>query len=145
MAAGVGVQLLGASIYWDHYIRILIAVKDQTGSGGWYGEHLSHGHYLPAFSPLRGQWWLLRHLYHDDPDLDRDAPWKSLVPYPANLSDGWYRARLDWWLLEYTSNGPKPRVATALLLILLTATAATGALALRRPRRDEERQGAPAL
>ena len=88
VAAGVAVQLLGASIYWDHYIRMLIAVKDQTGAGGWYQEHLSHGHYIPAFSPLRGQWWLLRHLIHDDPELDRDAPWKSVVPYPVEPDRG---------------------------------------------------------
>lgn len=140
IAAGVGVQLLGASIYWDHYIRILIAVKDQTGAGGWFGEHLSHGHYLPAFSPLRGQAWLLRHLIHQDPDLDRDAPWKSLVPFPADLHDGWNRLRLDWWMLEFTDAAGKARVAVVLLAIMLAATAATGRRALRRPRRDEERQ-----
>jgi hypothetical protein len=144
VAAGVAVQLLGASLYWDHYIRALIAVKDQTGSGGWYQEHLSHGHYLPAFSPLRGQWWMLRHLVRDDPDLDRDAPWKSLIPFPANLSDAWTRLRLDWWLLEFTTDEPRPRVAATLLLILAAATAGTGVLALRRSRRDEERELAPA-
>ena len=146
VAAGVAVQLLGASIYWDHYIRALIAVKDQTGAGGWFQEHLSHGHYIPAFSPLRGQWWLLRHLVHDDPELDHDAPWKSIVPYPANMSDTWTRERLDWWLLEYVQGGDaRPKVGAALLLLMLAATAATGVVALRRPRRDEQRQVAPAL
>ena len=139
-------QLLGASIYWDHYIRVLIAVKDQTGAGGWYQEHLSHGHYIPAFSPLRGQWWLLRHLVHDDPDLDRDAPWKSIMPYPANLDEAWTRLRLDWWLLEFTQGGDsRPRVAATLLLLMMAATAGTGALALRRPRRDQQRQLAATL
>lgn len=141
VTVGVGVQLLGASIYWDHYIRVLIAVKDQTGAWAWYQEHLSHGHYLPAFSPLRGQWWLLRHLVRDDPDLDRDAPWKSLVPQPANMSEAWNRTRIDWWLLEFTTgDAPRPKVALAILLLLAAATTATGVAALRRPRRDEERQ-----
>lgn len=141
VAGGVCVQLLGASIYWDHYIRILIAAKDQTGGGGWFQEHLSHGHYIPAFSPLRGQWWLLRHLAHDDPDLDRDAPWKSVIPYPVNLSDGWARLRLDWWLVEFTTGQPPhPRVAALLLILFGVGTLGTGVLALRRPRRDEERE-----
>jgi hypothetical protein len=145
IAAGVAVQLLGASIYWDHYIRVLIAVKDQTGAGGWFQEHLSHGHYIPAFSPLRGQWWMLRHLVHDDGELDRDAPWHSIIPYPANLTDAWTRVRLDWWPLEYMQGtDARPKVGAALLLIMLSATAATGALALRRPRREEERQVLPA-
>jgi hypothetical protein len=141
IAAGVAVQLLGASIYWDHYIRVLISVKDQTGAGGWFQEHLTHDHYIPAFSPLRGQWWLLRHLIHQDPELDRDAPWHSIVPYPANMSEAWTRTRLDWWLLEYVQpNDSRPKVAAALLLLMLSATTATGVLALRRPRRDEQRQ-----
>jgi hypothetical protein len=144
VAAGVAVQLLGASIYWDHYIRALISVKDQLGSGGWYQEHLSHGHYIPAFSPLRGQWWLLRHLVKNDPDLDQDAPWKSIVPYPANMSEAWQRVRLDWWLLEFWQSDAKRRVDFALLFVMLSATAATGALALRGPRDDEQRQRAAA-
>jgi hypothetical protein len=134
IAAGVYVQLLGASIYWDHYIRVLIAVKDQTGAGGWFQEHLSHGHYIPAFSPLRGQHWLLRHLVHDDPELDEDAPWHSIVPYPSNMSEAWTRVRLDWWMLEYVQGTEKhAKVAASLLLLMLAATTATGVWALRRP------------
>jgi hypothetical protein len=146
VAWGVQTQLLGASIYWDQYIRALIAVKDQTGAGGWFQEHLSHGHYIPAFSPLRGQHWLLRHMVHEDPDLDRDAPWKSIVPFPSNMTETWTRIRLDWWLLEFGGgeNG-RPKVAAVLLLIMLLSTTATGVLALRRPRRDEERQVLAAL
>jgi hypothetical protein len=146
IAWGVHTQLLGASIYWDHYIRSLIAVKDQTGAGGWFQEHLSHGHYIPAFSPLRGQRWLLRHLVHDDPELDHDAPWKSIVPFPSNMTDTWTRIRLDWWFLEFVQGtDARPKVGVVLLLLMLAATAVTGAFALRRPRRDEERQIAPAL
>ncbi len=145
VAAGVAVQLLGASIYWDHYIRVLIAVKDQTGASGWFQEHLSHGHYIPAFSPLRGQWWMLRHLVHNDDALDADAPWRSIVPYPSNMTEAWTRVRLDWWMLEYLQgDAARPKVAAALLLLMLSATTATGVLALRRPRRDEQRQALPA-
>jgi hypothetical protein len=138
VSAGVAVQLLGASIYWDHYIRVLIAVKDQTGAPGWYQEHLSHGHYLPAFSPLRGQTWLLSHLVRNDPELDHDAPWKSLMPAPTDLTEAWSRVRLDWWLFEFAGAEQqakkKPLVTVALLLVMLSATAMSGAWALRRRR-----------
>jgi hypothetical protein len=101
LACALIVQLLGASLYWDHYIRILIAVKDQTGAYGWFTEHLSHGHFIPEFSPIRGHAWMLSHLVRNDPELDRDAPWKSVIPQPANLTDAWSRMRLDWWLLDW--------------------------------------------
>jgi hypothetical protein len=134
LLGGVGlfVQILGASLYWDHYIRILIAMKDQTGAPGWFVDSLSHGHYLPPFSPLRGHFWMLRHLVRQDPDLDRDAPWKVLVPQPADLSDGWRRMRLDWWLLEYTTGiDPSPKVAGAIAGIFVAGTVG-GWLTLRR-------------
>ena len=102
LALGLGVQLLGAVFYWDHYIRMLIAVKDLTGASGWYQENLSHGHYIPEFSPLRGHWWMLKHLWHDDADLDRDAPWKVVMPLPADMTEGWRRMRVDWWPLDWT-------------------------------------------
>lgn len=143
VTAGVCVQLLGASIYWDHYIRVLITIKDQTGGAGWFTEHLSHDHYIPVFSPLRGQAWLLAHLVHNDPELDRDAPWKSVIPFPMNLKETWQRVRLDWWLLEFVNpDDPHPRAAAVLLLLFAAGTAASGVWALRRPRRDEERQRA---
>jgi hypothetical protein len=134
---GVGVQLLGASIYWDHYIRVLIAVKETTGAGGWFQEHLSHGHYIPVFSPLRGQAWLLSHVVRNDPQLDRDPPWKSLMPAPVQLQEAWTRVRLDWWLLEFLGNEPRdrrPKVAAVLLALMVSSTAASGLWALRRPR-----------
>ena len=68
------------------------------------------------------------------------------MPYPANTSDAWTRVRIDWWLLEFAQgDNARPRVAAALLLMMLAATTATGVLALRRPRRDQERQVASAL
>jgi len=103
-AVGIAVQLLGASIYWDHYIRLLITLKDQTGASGWFKESLTQGHYIPVFSPLVGQAWLLGHLVRRDSDLDHDAPWKSILPQSANLSETWSRLRIDWWALEWVTN-----------------------------------------
>ncbi len=149
VALGVSVQLLGASLYWDHYIRVLIAVKDQTGAPGWFRESLSHGHYIPVFSPLVGQAWLLRHLVTNDPDLDSDAPWKSIIPQTTRLAEAWARLRLDWWALDWLTekepwrpeNRPKvvmpwrsPYVATGFVLALLAGVAVWSARGLRRPR-----------
>ena len=68
------------------------------------------------------------------------------MPYPSNTSDTWTRVRLDWWMLEFAQGTDgKPKVAAVLLLLMVAATTATGVLALRRPRRDEERQVLPAL
>src|SRR5207248_2024805 len=117
-----------------HYIRILTAVKDQTGAVGWFLENLSHAHYIPSFSPLRGQWWLLRHLANSDPDLDRDAPWKSVVPQPASFEDVWRRLRPDWWLLDWTQDGPdrSPKAGGCILFLLLGGTAYSGWMTRRR-------------
>jgi hypothetical protein len=129
LAGGIAANALGASLYWDHYIRVLIAVKDQAGAAGWYREHLSHGHYIPSFSPLVGHAWMLRHLVARDPALDRDAPWKDIMPTPVDLSDAWSRLRPDWWLLDWVE---RDLVAGLVLLGLLAGGAAAGALSLRR-------------
>jgi hypothetical protein len=105
VTAGALVQLLGASLYWDHYIRVLITVKDAGGAPGWFSDALSHGHYIPLFSPISGHWWLLSHLIRRDPDLDADAPWKYLVPQVISYDEAWNRARLDWWPVEWIHDG----------------------------------------
>jgi len=140
LGLGLTVQILGATLYWDHYIRILIAVKDQTGASGWFGENLSHGHYIPAFSPLRGQVWLLRHLVRQDPDLDRDAPWKSVMPLPADLTDGWRRLRVDWWPLDWLDEKTLAPVwrGWAFLLVLYSGAFAAGMSLLSSARRSDE-------
>jgi hypothetical protein len=133
LGVSVGVQLLGAVFYWDHYIRILIAVKDETGASGWFHENLSHGHYIPVFSPLRGHWWMLRHVVHGDPDLSRDAPWKPAVPQPARLEEAWGRIRVDWWILNFTDGANRQQLAAAVALFsFLTAATVLSAWSLRR-------------
>jgi hypothetical protein len=133
IGAGIGMQILGATFYWDHYIRVLISVKDEAGAAGWFQENLSHGHYVPVFSPIRGQWWLLRHWLHQDADLDRDAPWKSVVPQPVHLEDAWGRLRLDWWILNFTDGASKAQLyAAAGLFSLFTALTVYSGILVRR-------------
>jgi hypothetical protein len=154
LATGAAVQLLGASIYWDHYIRLLISHKDQTGGAGWFRESLTQAHYVPAFSPLVGQAWLLRHLVTRDEQLDRDAPWKPVVPMNANFSDTWSRLRLDWWPLEFLGNrepwrvgqrppqlrgeAPVPYAATGIFFGVLALGVWVGARGVRRSLRGAE-------
>jgi len=132
LGAGVAVQFLGAAFYWDHYLRALIAVKDQTGASGWFTENLTHGHYIPEFSPLRGHLWMLSHLIRQDPDLARDAPWRQVIPVPADQSDVWHRMRGDLWVADWHEGSPWPGAALAGALATGTTIAA---LRLRRRRR----------
>jgi hypothetical protein len=132
LGAGLCVQVLGALFYWDHYIRILIAAKDETGAAGWFQENLSHGHYIPVFSPLRGHLWLLRHMLRGDAEIDRDAPWKQVVPQPATLGDNWSRTRPDWWLLNFLEGDNKARLGGTLMFTVLTFATLATSLRLRR-------------
>ncbi len=121
--SGLAVQILGAAFYWDHYIRILIAVKDQTGASGWFQEMLTQGHYIPQFSPVRGHLWLLEHFVRGDPDLNADAPWHLLVPQPVDLAARWGALRIDWWALDLAGTP----LGSRMIVVLLFAVGWTGA------------------
>ncbi len=135
-AAGVFVQLLGATIYWDHYIRILIAIKDQTGASGWFQENLSHGHYIPGFSPLQGHWWILKSWITRDPMPLRSAPWQHVVPQGFRLEETFHRARLDWWFLDWVRDWNWMMIYGVVLMALLLGGFG---LALGAVRRDRSR------
>jgi hypothetical protein len=137
LALGLWVQLLGAAFYWDHYIRGLLAVKNQTGASGWFDVSLLHGDFIPMFSPIVGHYWMLKHLVARDPDLDRDAPWKFQIPRPANLSDVWQRMTLDWWPLNFAS---APGAGAALGGLFAGGALASGWW-LRRGLRSMELEG----
>jgi hypothetical protein len=142
VAGSLAVQVLGASFYWDHYIRILIAIKDDTGASGWFTEHLSHGHFIPEFSPIRGHAWLLSHAIRRDPELDHDAPWKPVLASPANLAEQWSRVRFDWWFLEWIDppkGVPAAPVPGAVALALAIDLAALSADSFRRKLAPRER------
>jgi len=131
VAGGIAVQLLGSSFYWDHYIRALIAVKDQTGAPGWFQENLTHGHYIPSFSPIAGQWWMLKHYVTQTPDLARDAPWRNERIAPADLTEAWNRLRIDWWGLDWIDIEGKPDPYFLSLLVLLVGGSILSGIGLR--------------
>ncbi len=136
VAAGIGVQLLGNALYWDHFIRIAIDVKNQwlgqpNRSGSYIAER-GRGHcdscfedtyellWTPAFQPIRGHWWLVKSLARDDTPADAqlDAPWRTYTTLPVHLETTYPRARIDWWGL-LVKDAPATRTAGALVLVFL--------------------------
>jgi hypothetical protein len=98
LGAGLAVQLLGGVFYWDHFMRVLVGINHQTAmSYRWSEDHLSLGYFVPEFSPVLGHWWLFKHWWRADPDLNRDAPWRGLIRGPLYLKEDWKELRLDFW------------------------------------------------
>jgi hypothetical protein len=150
VALGISVQLLGNALYWDHFIRIAIDVKNQ-----WLGQPDRSGSYIaargrghcdscfedtyellwtPAFQPIRGHWWLIGSLARgaSAEDAQRDAPWRTYTRLPVQLSANYARARIDWWGLIWLEDAPR---TWPLGLAVLLGLAAAMAWAVRRWRR----------
>ncbi|MBL9006020.1 MAG: hypothetical protein JNJ46_17330 [Myxococcales bacterium] len=120
LLAGAVVQLLGASLYWDHFLRIAQTVRDALGGPVWSPDYLPHVYFIPQFAPLRGYPWLLSHMLRRDPNLSADAPWRTLFAHPIDVSSHFGRLRLDFWILDW---GSHPVLATAIVCSLLVAAA----------------------
>jgi hypothetical protein len=143
LGAGVAVQLLGGAFYWDHYMRILVAIKNQTGMYRWSEDHVVHGYFVPEFSPIRGHWWLFKHWWRKDPDLNRDVPWKGLVKGKLHLKDDWKELRIDWWGVDWLKGKPKNvvRLGWWTFGILAGGLLASGWGIRRRLRRESTSPG----
>lgn len=131
---GTVIQLLGSSLYWDHFLRIAQTVRDAMGGPLWSPDYLPHVYFVPQFAPLRGYPWLLSHMARGDANLAADAPWRSLYTQPIDLSTHFPRLRIDYWLLDW---GRQPLIG-GLLLGLLLLGAGLSARALYRGLRAEE-------
>ena len=114
---GLSVSLLGCSLYWDHYCRVLAAVQRQALSPRFSEDHHPLGYFVPQFSPIVGHAWLLTHVLRHDPDLLRDPPWHKLLSGPLDLRDEQARLRLDLWTRDWLY-GPQRRYGFGLLLLL---------------------------
>lgn len=147
--AGVFVQVVGGIFYWDHFIRLAREAQSQwlgnarrsgaafpdTGNDcGPCIEDLYGLNWLPAFQPIEGHFWLLRHraLGHKWERAELDAPWHRYTSLKLDLSHPYDRARIDWWLLEW--KGKQRKVGVALFLVFLTGMAGATVVCLRRPR-----------
>jgi hypothetical protein len=161
VGAGIAVNLLGSALYWDHFIRISIEVKNQwlghPNRSGAYIPERGRGHcdscfedtfqllWTPAFQPIKGHWWLVKSIARgDDSDgkeAQLDAPWRRYTTLSMNLGSTYPRARLDWWGLLWIKDAPHTWVAGLLVLLVLTAGAAFGIIRWIRLHRS----GIPAV
>lgn len=155
VAAGITVQLLGCALYWDHFIRVAIDVKNQwlgqpNRSGSYIAER-GRGHcdscfedtyellWTPAFQPVSGHWWLVRSLARGDTpqQAQRDAPWRRYTTLDVNLATTYPRARIDWWGLLWLKDAPHTRLPGMVLLLVFVAGLAFGVWRWLRLHRTE--------
>jgi hypothetical protein len=103
-AASVGVQILGCCFWWGMYQRI---VKLTRGAGP---EHLSYTStvFNPTMSPIVGHAWMLKHWILDDPDLDRDCPFRDLLD-PVPDMNAHANVPIDFWAHHWYTQGGTPR------------------------------------
>jgi hypothetical protein len=150
---GASVQVLGTSLYWDHFIRIAIDVKNQwlgqPNRAGSYIAEKGRGHcdscfedtyeilWTPAFQPIRGHAWLLRSLARGDTpaEAQADAPWRAYTTLPVRLEATYPRARIDWWGLLWISDAKQTFVGGLVTLLMLLASLGYGAAAWVRLHR----------
>jgi len=146
VALGIAVNLLGSALYWDHFIRISIDVKNQwlgqPNRSGAYIPDRGRGHcdscfedtyqilWTPAFQPIKGHWWLVASIARGDaPDgkqAQLDAPWRRYTSLPVNLGSTYPRARIDWWGLLWIKDATQTWLTGLILLVLFIAGAAFG-------------------
>jgi hypothetical protein len=145
VAGGIAVNLLGSALYWDHWIRISIDVKNQwlghPNRSGAYIPERGRGHcdscfedtyqilWTPAFQPIKGHLWLVESLARGETDpavAQLDAPWRRYTSLPMNLGSTYPRARIDWWGLLWITDATHTWIAGLVLLLLFCAGTAFG-------------------
>ncbi len=119
LATSVAIQLLGASVFWDHWIRLsreariewlgnpnragaVIAERGRGHCDSCFEDMFGH-QWLPPFSPISGHLWLVTHMVAHDrwEEAREDAPWRRYTSLalerPRNVYD---QVRFDWWALD---------------------------------------------
>jgi hypothetical protein len=135
--ASAGTQLLGNAFYWDHFIRISQAARNQwlgnPDRRGAYRPDKGRGHcddcfedmnhlvWLPPFQPIQGNLWLLRHKIAGDDwkTAEKDAPWHRYTSLNPNIQDSYDRSRVDWWGLLWLVDHPGHLEAGLILFVVL--------------------------
>jgi hypothetical protein len=140
---GLWVQVVGASQYWDSFIRFSKTAQVQwLGSPNRTGAITpDHGgacdpcfedfyarNFTPAFQPIDGQWWYLKHHLFSDPWVlaAKDLPLGRYTKLEVPIARQWYEGPpyWDWWKLDFV--GRYKRTGN-LLLALFMAGFALGA------------------
>lgn len=144
VTAGLAVNLLGSALYWDHFLRMARQVAPQ-----WLGtpikmcfvpglpqlvpgncesclEDMYPVMWLPPFQPIRGHWWLAKHVVarHTWMEAAVDAPWRHYTVLPIDIAFSYERGRIDWWRNEWKAF---PKFANRLLAGLIAMTVICGA------------------
>ncbi len=118
IAVSVVIQLLGASVFWDHWIRIArkanIEWLGEPNRAGAAIEEKGRGHcdscfedmhahqWLPPFSPLLGQRWLVQSLLTNASwaEAEANAPWRRYTKNRLHTPQSEFeQIRVDWWPL----------------------------------------------
>jgi hypothetical protein len=116
---GLSVQVVGASQYWDHFIRFSKTAQiqwlgspnrtgaltaDRGGSCDPCFEDFYARNFTPAFQPIEGQWWYLKHHLRSDPwkVAARDLPLRRYTNLEFSAARDWYaHPPWDWWKLDF--------------------------------------------
>ncbi|MDX2092513.1 MAG: hypothetical protein SFX73_31910 [Kofleriaceae bacterium] len=152
VAASVAVQLLGASLFWDHWIRLSREARlEWLGNPNRAGAAIAEagrghcdscfedmfGHqWLPPLSPIAGHQWLLGHLLTGDrwDDAQRDAPWRRYTQLELRRPRSIYEAvRVDWWALDASEKSAQVAIV---YIVFAGALVAAGVVLLRRRKGD---------
>lgn len=161
LAVSVAVQLLGASLFWDHWIRLsreariewlgnpnragaAIAERGRGHCDSCFEDMFGH-QWLPPFSPIAGHLWLLRHRIADDSyaEAREDAPWRRYTSLDLVRPRSVYEhVRIDWWALDIRGS----TLPLALGFLALSGSLlAIGVWSLRRTIRSAIRSDRRAL
>jgi hypothetical protein len=154
IAISVAIQLLGASLFWDHWIRLSREARlEWLGNPNRRGAAIAEagrghcdscfedmfGHqWLPPFSPIAGHSWLLVHKIAGDSwsAAREDAPWQRYTTLALDRPRGVYdQVRPDWWALDIADGN----VGIAIGFITIAgAMIGAGIVILRRRREPDE-------
>ena len=132
---GFGVQVVGASQYWDSFIRFSKTAQihwlggpnrtgalsaDRGGSCDPCFEDFYARNFTPAFQPIEGQWWYLKHHLRSDPwsVASLDMPLRRYTSLEFASARQWYeKPYWDWWKLDFV--GRYKRTGDVLLAIFI--------------------------
>jgi hypothetical protein len=144
---GATVQVVGASQYWDAYIRVSKGLQSRwlgspnrsgaltTDRGGICDpcfEDFYARNFTPAFQPIEAQWWILKHslLSHPWPVAAADSPMLRYTALEFPELRRWYEdPPWDWWKLDFTG---RYKIAGNLLLAAFLSGLALGLFLLGR-------------
>jgi 4-amino-4-deoxy-L-arabinose transferase and related glycosyltransferases of PMT family len=144
---GLWVQVVGASQYWDHFIRFSKTAQiqwlgspnrtgaltpDHGGSCDPCFEDFYARNYTPAFQPIDGQWWYLKHHLLSDPwaIAAKDLPLNRYTRMDFQNARHWYEdPPWDWWKLDFV--GRYKGIGNLLLALFMTGFVAGAILWIR--------------